>query len=173
MNGWISRWTSKRLSDWMSELKWRDEWTIHTIFLLRYLFLGVLHALAWAKNTLSARPCLSVRPSFAFFAGVLNLHDRGSLFLRVYQPAWPGVNVRTGVSTCMAGGHCSYGGPQLTWPWRYCSYGDTQPAWPGVSVPTGILNQHDRESVFLREYSTCMIGGVSVPRRVLNLHDMG
>jgi hypothetical protein len=41
-------------------------------------FLGLFHALAWAKNTLWALPCLSVCLSVAFFTyNVGNLQDRG------------------------------------------------------------------------------------------------
>jgi hypothetical protein len=51
-----------------SVLKIDNSVTTHFLNLLR-----ALHAVAWTKNTLCTRPCLSV----AFFAGVLNLYDLG------------------------------------------------------------------------------------------------
>jgi hypothetical protein len=52
-----------------------------------YSFLGVLHALAWAKNTLWDRPCLSVCRVLS--TGVGNLHDRESLLCNNGNPRLP------------------------------------------------------------------------------------
>jgi hypothetical protein len=89
----------------------------HTVRVVVFTqLLGVLHSLAWAKNTLWARACLV---SVSFFAEVPNLLDLG------YQ--------------------CTYGGPQTAWLrvivptgvlnlHDHCSFGSNQPVWPGITA---------------------------------------
>jgi hypothetical protein len=74
---------------------YRHTFYITTISRNMIKFLGVLHALAWARNTSWARPCLSVCRAF-----------RGDI-----QPAWLGgrISILTVYSTSMTGGRCSMG----------------------------------------------------------------
>jgi hypothetical protein len=96
-----------------------------------HIFLGFLHALAWAKNTLRARPCLSVCLSVAFSLGGR-------------QPTWPGLIV------AQIGTEVPLLEHSLVQQWPWITLVQQWPTWHNVKNTFG-------SSVYSKEYLSNLV----------------